>query len=146
MKLSLAELSFSETMAGTLIGDDGLAHALSFTVQALDEGRGYFRLVGNATAEPWARQAPAEGVLVLRPRSLRYRVAFAGPGGRWTVAGQKSPSLRHPLRSMTTLPVTLTDAQGQERARGDLRFDLADLPRFLRSWLPGARRLATAGG
>jgi hypothetical protein len=73
-------------------------------------------------------------------------VGFTGPGGRWTVAGQKLPSLRHPLRSMTILPVTLTDAQGRERARGDLRFDLADLPRFLLTWLPGARRLAAAGG
>ena len=134
------KISFSETMSGNLTASDG-SHDVSFTVRADDEGRGYFRLSGHATAAPWVSEAPAEGVLLLSPRFLRYRVSFPGPDGRWVLAGEKRPSLRHPLRSMVTLPIQLTDGHGALRASGDLRFDLADLPRFALSWVPGARLL-----
>lgn len=145
-------LTFSETMQGTLHDASGGEHDVSFTVTAIAEGGGYFRLHGVASASPWAGArgegksdgAPATGVLVLSPRFLRYRVRFAGPGGMWTVAGQKLPSLRSPVRSMTVLPVTLVDAAGVEQARGDLRFDLKELPAFALSWIPRPRRSAAA--
>ena len=129
-------LTFVETMRGTLQDAQGADHPVSFTVTAIAEGSGYFRLAGVATATPWATDAAATGVLVLSPRFLRYRLRFAAPGGDWTIAGQKLPTLRAPLRSMTVLPVTLTDAMEVERARGNMRFDLRDLPRFAASWIP----------
>lgn len=132
--------SFAETMAGVLTAGDGTPHLVSFEVEAEDEGRGWFRLRGLARALPWVDDAPATGSLRLSPWGLRYHVTFVG----WTVRGEKTPSLRHPLRSMTTLPVRLTDPAGVVRATGDLRFDLADLPSFAASWVPRPRRLQGA--
>ncbi len=112
-------LSFAETMSGE-IG----SRPISFTVRASSEGRGYFRLAGtlDLDGDRW----PCEGSLRLRPGSIRYRLRFAT--GR-ALAGQKTLSLRHPLRSMTTLPVNVDGEPGV------LRFDLRELPAFLWTWI-----------
>lgn len=132
-------IRFSETMAGTLRGQDGGEHAISFTVTASDEGRGMFRLAGTTSAAPWVHDAPSTGVLVLRPRYLRYRVRFAGPGGDWIIVGEKLPRLHAPIRTMTVLPVQVHDAVGTLQASGNLRFSLRDLPGFAWSWATGWR-------
>ncbi|MBM4366971.1 MAG: hypothetical protein FJ102_12230 [Deltaproteobacteria bacterium] len=112
-------IHFAETMSGE-IG----SRPIAFTVRASSEGRGYFRLLGtlDLDGERW----PCEGSLRLRPGSIRYRLRFAT--GR-TLAGQKTLSLLHPLRSMTTLPA---EVDGEP---AELRFDLRDLPAFLWTWL-----------
>lgn len=123
-------LRFAETMAGTLDDAGGRPLAVSFTVAAAGEGRGYLRLTG--TLRVGESSTPCHGVLVLRPGSLRYRVR--GRDGT-EVAGQKTVSLRRPLASLTTLPVTLADPHGEVLARGDLRFALRELPAFLLSFV-----------
>lgn len=112
-------IHFAETMTGTLG-----SRPLSFTVRASGEGGGYFRLAG--TLDLGGERWPCEGALRLRPGSIRYRIRFAT--GR-ELAGQKTFSLRHPLRSMTTLPVLVDGEAGQ------LRFDLRELPAFLWTWV-----------
>lgn len=131
-------LSFVETMQGTLLDGDGVAHALAFEVSARGEGQGFFRLSGVVRAAPWAAEAPAEGSLHLGPglRFIRYRVRFPVADGTWELRGEKTPSPFSPVRSMTELPVSLLDAAGAVVARGTLRFRLSDLPHFLLTWLP----------
>lgn len=133
-------IRFNETMSGSLRGPDGAVHEISFTVTASDEGRGMFRLTGTTNAAPWVQKAPCSGVVVLRPRYLRYRVRFAGPGGDWIIAGDKLPRLHAPIRTMTVLPVQVHDATGTLRASGDMRFSLRDLPGFAWSWATGWAR------
>lgn len=129
-------LSFVETMQGALRDAGGAEHPVAFEVSARGEGRGFFRLAGVVRAAPWAAEAPAEGSLEMGLRFLRYRVRFPAAGGTWELRGEKTPSPRAPVRSMTLLPVVLRDAGGAEVAWGTLAFDLKDLPRFLLSWLP----------
>ncbi len=124
-------LRFAETMAGTLHDAGGQPLTVSFTVAAAGEGRGYLRLAG--TLRVGAQSTRCEGVLVVRPRSLLYRVR--GADGT-LIAGEKTLSLRRPLASMTTLPVELLGSEGTPLARGNLRFDLHDLPTFLLSFRP----------
>lgn len=124
-------LGFSETMAGSCVDAAGLSHAVSFTVRASDEGRGYFRLAGTALADSYFMDVPCNGALVIGLGYIRYRVRCFSNAGDWWIAGQKSPTVLHPLRSMVTLPVTLSDPSGMQRAAGTLLFRMRDLPSFL---------------
>lgn len=136
------QLSFEETMRGTLRDATGQDHPAAFEVSARGEGKGFFRLEGLVRAAPWAGEAKATGSLHISPRLefLRYRVRFAGAGGEWELRGEKTPSVWSPLRSMTELPTTLVDPSGAEVAHGTLAFALRDLPQFLSSWRPLRRR------
>lgn len=128
-------LAFAETMAGTLTDAHGGAHHTAFTVQARGEGGGYFRLSGTAFSAGLLDSTPCVGALTIGFGFIRYRVRMPGPGGDWLLLGQKSPSPRAAVRSMTVLPIVLHDPAGAERARGNLHFALRDLPAFALSWL-----------
>lgn len=118
------QLHFSETMSGALGPAAGPSRPLAFTVRASGAGRGYFGLSGTLDLD--GQRWPCEGVLRLRPGGLRYRLRF---GGGRELSGQKTWSWRHPVRSMTHLPI---EVDGEP---GELRFDLRDLPGFLWTWV-----------
>lgn len=126
-------LSFVESMRGEL----SPGHPVAFHVRASGGLEGPLALWGVVHAAPWVDEATCEGTLELSLRRLAYDVRFRDEGGRaLRLHGEKHPSVRSPLRSMTVLPVTLLDEAGQALARGELAFDLLDLPQLLASWLP----------
>ena len=132
-------LTFVETMSGTLQGEDGRAHPLSFHVQAASLGGGRFELAGVVAAPPWAVETDARGTLtfaLLRP-AITYCLRFTTRAGEaLTLDAQKRPKVFSFIRSMTLMPATLRDESGQVLARGELAFDLRGLLPFLASWLP----------
>lgn len=77
----------------------------------------------------------------LRRRRLRYQLAFQATDGRpLRLDGWKSVRFLHPLRSMTTLPATLYEADGSVLGEAVLRFHVRDLPRFLAGFRYRRRR------
>jgi hypothetical protein len=136
------QLSFVETMRGHVKDARGDSFALSFDVSATGGRGGRFALRGLAKARPWAVEAPAQGTLVIAPRerTITYLLRFASDAGEPIVLeAQKRFVLLAPLRSMTLMPVTLSDGAGVVLARGDMSFDLRELLPFLASWLPIAK-------
>ncbi len=136
------QLSFVETMGGTVRDGQGVQRALSFEVSARGGAGGRFALRGLASAPPWAGRVPAHGTLTIDPlaRTVTYALRLDAPGGEaLTLDAQKRFSLRAPLRSMTQMPVTLRDASGAVLAEGALSFSLHTLPRFLASWVSPSR-------
>jgi hypothetical protein len=92
-------------------------------------------MTGRAVAPGWA-VAPVAGTMRIAPvaaRRIRYRCAFETEQGRRVhFDGWKSVTLRHLTQSMTTLPFTVADDDGQLVGQGVLRFDARrDLGRFL---------------
>jgi hypothetical protein len=87
-----------------------------------------FLLCGHVTAEGLAVGAVAEGTLVFKlihERRFPYRVRFRGDDGRrYELSGQKEWMPFAPIESVTTLPASLYDADGQEIGRATLRFDV----------------------
>lgn len=148
------EIAFVESMRGLVTPPTGPARPVAFHVRAAGGAGGRFTLRGVVHAAPWVDEATCEGTLALSLRALAYDVHFLGADGRrLRLHGEKHPRLRAPVRSMTVLPVTLRDEAGAALARGEVTFDLLDLPRFLASWLPlqtrahrqlAARRVAVA--
>jgi hypothetical protein len=102
-------------------------------------------LRGRVHVPGWVDDAAATGTLRVAPiaaRRIRYRLAFTTAEGRSVhLDGWKSISYRHPVRSMTYLPATLTDEEGQVVGEARLHFDLRhDLAGFLAGFrLPGTR-------
>ncbi len=143
--------SFFETMRGTLTDAHGAAHPLEFCIKAEASSLWRFLLDGRTRASgvvfapPWASDVACAGALTItlpRGRRIVYRLTFSGPdGAAWELRGHKTWSPRHPLRSLAELPVTLAPAGSPTTvaARGLVRFDLGELPAFLRSWSPLAR-------
>ena len=85
--------------------------------------RGRVRVAGG-----WADDPEAAGEMEISPlarRRIRYRMTFTAQGERYFLDGWKSISLGRPLRSMTVLPFSLKDKQGDRVGRGTLRFPLA---------------------
>ncbi|WP_199433212.1 hypothetical protein [Qaidamihabitans albus] len=88
----------------------------------------------------------ASGSLHIAPltrRRIRYRLTFTALDGRVLhLDGWKSIDLRHPVRSMTTLPATVTDGAGTVVMEVLLRFHLRrDLWPMLRTFrLPSPTR------
>ena len=86
------------------------------------------RLSGRVRVQGLADDPVAVGDLHIAPlarRRVRYRMDFTAlDGRRLHLDGWKSVSLARPLRSMTTLPVTITDQDGAVVAEALLRFDL----------------------
>jgi hypothetical protein len=94
---------------------------------------------GRVLSPGWIDDPAAVGTIHIAPRTrrrLRYQLDFSTTEGqRLHLDGWKSVSDRHPLASMTTLPVTLTDDDGAVVAEGTLRFDLRrQLPAFAASF------------
>ncbi len=83
---------------------------------------------GRVSSPGWIDDSAASGTIHIAPRTrrrLRYQLDFTtAEGQRLHLDGWKSVSDRHPVASMTTLPVTITDADGAVVAQGTLRFDL----------------------
>ena len=130
-------LSFVETMRGEVDGDTG-PRKLEFTVRADGTGRGTFSLKGVASFDGWSNEAEAKGTLeisVLPPR-VRYQLELSSPKGLLRLDAEKHPSPLNPLRSMTWMPVTVRDEAGKVVGKGEMTFDLRDLPGFAASWLP----------
>ncbi|MFZ5446189.1 MAG: hypothetical protein ACOZQL_39745 [Myxococcota bacterium] len=130
------ETSFVETMRGRLRDAAGRESWVDFQIRTHGVG-GQLTLEGVVHAPPWTTESPCEGTLVISPwpASIAYDVRFRVGGEQYRLHGAKSPSLLHPVRSMTVLPITLS--RGEEQlAQGTMTFDLLDLPQFLASWLP----------
>ncbi|MQY09460.1 hypothetical protein [Actinomadura macrotermitis] len=92
-------------------------------------------LSGRVVVPGWA-DGPASGRLRVAPvaaRRIRYTLEFTAlDGRRLRLDGWKSATPRHPVRSMTFLPATVTDADGAVVGEARLRFRLRrDLARFL---------------
>lgn len=150
------KIAFVETMRGTVRDEAGVERPVDFHVRATGGAGGRFELSGVVHAAPWVDETVATGTLELSvlPASIAYDVRFQTREGRaLRLHGAKKPSLLAPVRSMTFLPVTLSDDAGLPLAEGTMWFDLLDLPAFLASWLPlptkphrqlDARRVAVA--
>ncbi len=132
------KISFVETMRGTLKDADGVDHPVEFRVNA-SGGGGDFTLRGLITLPPWVEGAEASGTLTMSiaPPRLAYRLTF---GDALTLAADKHPTPRSPLRSMTYMETIVRDKTQKTIAEGPMRFDLRELPQFLASWLPFGRR------
>jgi hypothetical protein len=138
-------VGFVETMRGAL-GE----HPVEFTIRTEAPWRAFLRdgvtrARGVVRAAPWAAEAPCEGTLALsvRPPRIAYALTFTADDGRvLTLAGEKRPSPRAPLGSMTTLPMTLTGDGGAALAQGTFLFDMRDAAAFARSWLGGGQARA----
>ena len=141
---------FTETMRGTSTPLDGTGRK---TMRARAEAdasdaagtlsRGALTLTGKMHAEGLADGVPATGRLEIQPLSRRigYELEFtADDGRRCRFVGEKSPSLRSPLRSMTTLPGEVLDPEGKRLGTALLYFDLKnDLIPFLGTFRRGRR-------
>jgi hypothetical protein len=135
-------VGFVETMRGSITTRDGAQARIEFEVSAhaphlrqfLKDGK--TAITGILRAEGIAREAPARGTLVIDlPRALTYAVDFEANGSRYHLAGKKTPSVLSPFKSMSEMEVVLTK-DGAEVGRGQMVFDLRELPGFLASWLP----------
>jgi hypothetical protein len=139
------EVSFVESMRGAVKTDAGEDCPVEFDVVAkaphlhrflLD---GHTELRGLLRAPKWVDETPAKGSLTISPLALVYRVEFEGRDGQTLVLeGKKHPSHFKPLSSMTTMEVALRSGS-TVLARGEMKFDLRELPPFLLSWLPVGR-------
>ncbi|MCA9600062.1 MAG: hypothetical protein KC776_42455, partial [Myxococcales bacterium] len=145
VSMALALYGFSEAMRGTWTPDDGSGRRVFWFELEADATdavaylrRGSMRLVGTVFAEGLAEHAPGTGTLEVRPLGGRigYDIEFRGPEGeRYRFSGHKSPTWRHPLKSMTTLPGVITDGDGNRLGSALVRFNLVrDLVPFLRTF------------
>lgn len=134
-------ISFVESMRGTLCDTDGQSHPAEFEVVAEADGRAFLRtglteITGLIRAAPWAVEAPVRGTLLIDPRTprLAYHLTFQSGGEDYVLSGEKHPDWRHPVETMTRLPVTLSTGD-HVVAEGEVVFDLRELPAFVASWL-----------
>ena len=139
----MSGFQFNETMSGTFTRN-GDERPFRFTVQAKVESLTQFvgdykaDIEGHVEAGGLANHAPITGHMVINPvlgGIIAYQFSFTGDDGKkYAFAGQKDVTARSPVRSMTTLPVSVTDAAGAQVASANLMFDLRDLPDFLSSF------------
>ncbi len=138
-------LSFFETMRGEMLDERAVAHPIRFEVKAEATKipafltRGEVKITGVVDAPPFAEQAPLEGsmqISPLRKKEIRYDFRFADPAGKpCRFKGKKTIRLHRPVASMTYMEGAITRA-GDEIARGEMYFALADLGEFITSWWP----------
>lgn len=139
--------SFRETMSGSYWRLDAPAEerAIAFTIEARARDLRRFardktwRITGTIDAEGLASRRDLQGTLAFRlvdERRLPYRFDFVGDDGqRYELSGQKEWSGLAPIESMTLLPASLYDSNGEEIARATLRFDVrSDLGRWMKSF------------
>lgn len=145
------EIAFSETMAGECTLRDGSPARASFQIraeadptQALTAPKGdavtfTWALTGRVTVEGLCEGRDAVGSLSLRlfrrDAALCYKLAFTDEhGGALTLVGEKNLGW-NPLRGMTTLHTRVLSSEGEvPLAEGVLRFDLATLGPWLKTW------------
>lgn len=91
-------------------------------------------VTGRVKIGGWAEDITATGTMRISPvaaRRIRYMIDFATRDGRkMHLDGWKSVSFARLMRSMTRLPVTITDQEGDITGEAQLRFDV------LRSLVP----------
>ncbi len=138
-------LSFFETMQGEVTTDDGTTHPLRFQVKAESTAiphyllTGKVRITGVVDGGPFAEAAALDGEMVISPmrrKEIAYRFRFRDPQGRpCRFVGRKEIRLHRPVYSMTHLEGQI-ERDGAVVAKGELTFDLDDLPDFVTSWWP----------
>jgi hypothetical protein len=138
---------FRETMTGTyhLLATPLDERAITFTIAAKVDGLRRFlkdkvaTIEGEVDVEGFADKRPLHGTLGLKlldERRLPYEFTFRGNDEReYRFRGQKDFAIIAVTDSMTVLPASLYDAEGNEIGRATLRFDMQhDMRTFLRSW------------
>lgn len=142
--MKLPGFHFKETMTGTYRRDDGVEHAMAFTVTAragsllahLRDRKA--KLDGEVTMDGFATARALDGEITIDPligKLIRYEFAFeADDGQRYRFVGQKDVTLKDPVGSMTTLPGQILALDGKLIATAALKFDKKDLPSFLGTW------------
>lgn len=124
---------FRETMRGNyyLLDRPLDERALEFTLKVeAKKLRAFVRericaITGTVTVEGIATNAKLEGTLAFRERCLPYDFKFRGDDGKtYRLRGQKDFNWFTPAESMSTLPITLLDADDHEIGRATVRFDL----------------------
>ncbi|MCX4579460.1 hypothetical protein OHB41_41035 [Streptomyces sp. NBC_01571] len=124
---------FTETMLGTVRLDaDSRERRIRLDLRAETEEvlrphrTTRARLTGRVRIAGIA-DAPCEGgeleISPLARRRIRYRLTFTADGRTLVLDGWKSVTARHPVASMTVLPVTLYEG-GKRAGEGVLRFPL----------------------
>jgi hypothetical protein len=143
-------LRFEETMRGHLAPATG-APPRSMTLRACVESTSItglwlsepMPLTGSMDIEGVVAAAPTTGTIevdLLRCRRIVYDLAWLGTdGARGRFYGWKSLQLLSPLRSCTELTGKVVQ-EGKLVGEAVLRFDLRDLPAFLRTFRPRRRR------
>jgi hypothetical protein len=141
------DVSFVETMRGTLQTQAGVVSAVEFDLVAFAPQLGRFLFDGRTEvrgllrAPAWADETPVRGTLIISRKTLEYRVEFRGRGGeRYVLEGVKHPTVLRPVASMTQMKATLREADGRLVAEGEMSFDVRDLASFALSWLPVGKR------
>lgn len=143
-----AGFQFAETMEGTwraLAGEAERAMKFSIAVRAPSvlghvwDGKAL--LDGKVDMEGFATGQSLSGEIKIAPllgRIIRYEFEFLGDDGqRYRFRGQKDINFRNLLHSWTTLPGEIVDAAEKLIGRANLKFELAGLGKFLRSFRRG---------
>jgi hypothetical protein len=142
-----AQLTFEETMSGTLRLEHDKATTRPLSIALNVAGRGRWDLLraeklaltGHVLAEGFGTRCPLEGALVvdvLRRGTMTYDLVFtADDGHRYRFKGKKRVRLGALRKSMTTLRARIFDDADQVVAKATVTFDLErDLVDFLRSF------------
>lgn len=139
-------VSFHETLSGSYwrLAEPTIERAIAVRLRFLmGDVREFlrdktWRIAGTIDAEGLVSGAEIDGFVgsrLMEEQRLPYRMAFTGDDrSRYELCGQKEWSGLEPIESLTVLPVSLFDPNGDELARGTLRFDIrADLWRGVTS-------------
>lgn len=136
---------FAETMAGTWDAPENPEQPFSFTVTAATPSiwqftdNGLLSLDGTVTASGLCEQAPCNGTLDMSfwQRTLVYDLSFPGNDGNpYRFRGKKNVRLLSPLDTLTHMPGTIEDPNGNVVGNAIVHFDLGS------ELLPMVRSLA----
>jgi hypothetical protein len=128
--------SLSETMSGSywLLDAPTDERAIAFRIELFARDMGAFardktwRITGTIDVERLASAAPLQGKVAFRlfdERRISHQLEFVGDdGARYQLLGQREFSGLAPIESLTLLPASLCDDQGEEIGRATLRLDL----------------------
>ena len=137
---------FNENMVGSyrLLREPDAERRFAFHYDVVSPGLwrtlrdGRAEATGYVEAEGLAERAELAGFIVIKPlvaRCIRYEFHFFGDdGSRYRFAGEKTIRHLHPIRTWTTLPGALYDAEDKEIAHSLAHFDLKEVGPFLRSF------------
>ena len=135
---------FRETMRGSyyLLDEPLVERGLEFTLKVETKKILKFardttcQIHGRVMVEGLATDADLEGTLAFRERRLPYDFTFTGDDGKkYRLRGQKDFNWFAPTESMSTLPITLLDANDEEIGRAVVRFDIrSDTGKFVKSF------------
>jgi len=122
---------FNENMVGSyrLLREPDAERHFAFHYDVVSPGLWRTLRDGRAEATGYVE---AEG---LAERAELYEFHFFGDdGSRYRFAGEKTIRHLHPIRTWTTLPGALYDAEDKEIAHSLAHFDLKEVGPFLRSF------------